>query len=95
MTFIMKVCKFFLQAVEDRKYGWFWQCPNGDACKYRHALPPGFVLNESKKRKAEDEVVQTLEEWIEEERTRLPDKLTPVTLVHTYHQAHDVFSYSF
>lgn len=60
------VCKYFIQAVEDRKYGWFWQCPNGDTCKYRHALPPGFVLKEQRKKK-DDEPVQTLEEWIEEQ----------------------------
>lgn len=37
-----KVCKFFISAIEDGKYGWFWICPNdGDKCKYKHALPPG------------------------------------------------------
>jgi hypothetical protein len=37
-----KVCKFFIQAIEDGKYGWFWICPNGgDSCMYKHALPPG------------------------------------------------------
>lgn len=40
-----KVCKYFIEAVENQKYGWFWTCPNGgDKCMYRHALPPGFVL---------------------------------------------------
>ena len=40
-----KVCKYFIQAVEDGKYGWFWQCPNGgDKCMYRHSLPPGYVF---------------------------------------------------
>lgn len=40
-----KVCKFFIQAIEDGKYGWFWICPNGgDKCMYKHALPPGYVL---------------------------------------------------
>lgn len=40
-----KVCKFFIQAIEDGRYGWFWICPNGgDQCKYKHALPPGYVL---------------------------------------------------
>jgi hypothetical protein len=24
-----KVCKYFVQAIEDQKYGWFWTCPNG------------------------------------------------------------------
>lgn len=39
-----KVCKFFIEAIEDGKYGWFWVCPNGgDKCKYKHALPPGSV----------------------------------------------------
>ena len=40
-----KVCKYFIQAIEDQKYGWFWQCPNGgNECKYKHSLPPGYVL---------------------------------------------------
>ena len=39
-----KVCKYFIDAVENGKYGWFWQCPNGgDKCMYRHSLPPGYV----------------------------------------------------
>lgn len=38
-----KVCKYFIQAVEEGKYGWFWACPNGgDKCMYRHSLPPGY-----------------------------------------------------
>ena len=41
-----KVCKFFIEAVENGKYGWFWTCPNGgDKCMYRHNLPPGYVLS--------------------------------------------------
>lgn len=46
------VCKFFLEAIETGKYGWFWSCINGDSCKYRHALPPGYVL---KKKETEEE----------------------------------------
>ena len=23
------ICKYFLDAIENRKYGWFWECPNG------------------------------------------------------------------
>jgi hypothetical protein len=39
-----KVCKFFIEAVEDGKYGWFWTCPNGgDKCMYQHKLPQGYV----------------------------------------------------
>lgn len=40
-----KVCKFFIEAVEEGKYGWFWTCPNGgDKCMYQHKLPPGYVI---------------------------------------------------
>lgn len=78
------VCKYFLDAVESSKYGWFWQCPNGDGCKYKHALPPGFVLKTKEQKmlekKAAEESVRSLEEWIEEQRTNMPSKLTPVTL---------------
>jgi hypothetical protein len=43
-----KVCKYFIQAVEEAKYGWFWTCPNGgDKCMYRHSLPPGYVCSSS------------------------------------------------
>jgi hypothetical protein len=40
-----KVCKYFISAIEDGKYGWFWVCPNGgDKCMYKHALPPGYDI---------------------------------------------------
>ena len=40
-----QICKYFLEAVENSKYGWFWTCPKGgDQCNYRHALPKGYVL---------------------------------------------------
>ena len=40
------ICKHFLDAVEKNKYGWNWTCANGgDSCKYKHCLPPGYVLN--------------------------------------------------
>jgi len=40
-----KVCKFFIEAIEEGKYGWFWTCPNGgDKCMYQHKLPPGYVV---------------------------------------------------
>jgi hypothetical protein len=50
------ICKFFLEAVEKRQYGWFWKCPNGGDCKYRHALPPGYVLKSQMKELLEEEV---------------------------------------
>ncbi|KAE8356774.1 translation machinery-associated protein 46 [Aspergillus coremiiformis] len=81
-----KVCKFFIEAVENQKYGWFWICPNGgDACKYKHSLPPGFVLKTKEQRAAEKALMDksplntlTLEDWLESERHKLSGNLTPV-----------------
>ena len=52
-----------------RRFGWFWQCPNGELCQYRHALPPGFVLKSQKKAMEEAEKANTisLEEFLEVE----------------------------
>lgn len=36
----------------------FWKCPNGSDCKYRHALPPGYVLKSQMKELLEAEVCQ-------------------------------------
>lgn len=79
------VCKFFIQALEDMKYGWFWNCPNGEKCKYRHALPPGFVLKKDKKKMDEQEEEQkiSLEELIEQERNNLSGTFTKINL-HTF-----------
>lgn len=83
-----KVCKFFIEAIEEGKYGWFWTCPNGgDKCKYQHKLPPGFVLKTKEQRAAEKALMDksplktlTLEDFLESERHKLDStKLTPVT----------------
>ncbi|KAF3925859.1 hypothetical protein ABW20_dc0103806 [Dactylellina cionopaga] len=81
------VCKFFITAIEDGKYGWFWTCPGGgDQCKYRHVLPPGFVVKTSAQRALEREELEknpnrtlTLEDFLETERHKLTGTLTPVT----------------
>ena len=82
-----KVCKFFISAVEEGKYGWFWTCPNGgDKCMYKHSLPPGFILKTKEQRAAEKALMDksplktlTLEDFLESERHKLTGKLTPVT----------------
>ncbi|ELU02233.1 hypothetical protein CAPTEDRAFT_163557 [Capitella teleta] len=75
------ICKFFLDAVESSKYGWFWQCPNGAGCHYRHALPEGFVLKKDKAAAEEKKEEISLEELIERERAALSsNNLTKVTL---------------
>ncbi|XP_056172339.1 zinc finger CCCH domain-containing protein 11-like isoform X1 [Syzygium oleosum] len=74
------VCKYFLEAVEKKQYGWFWVCPNGGKdCHYRHALPTGYVLKSQMKALLEEESERTpLEEEIENQRTELTT-LTPLT----------------
>ncbi|BFZ58977.1 Translation machinery-associated protein 46 [Savitreella phatthalungensis] len=75
------VCKYFLEAVESRKYGWFWICPNnGDDCQYRHSLPPGFVLKNKDDKKKDKESEVSLEEFLEVERHKITGIRTPVTL---------------
>ena len=45
-------CKFFLDAIEEDKYGWRWACDNGPKCIYMHRLPEGFVILSKKERAA-------------------------------------------
>lgn len=72
------VCKYFLEAVEKGLYGWFWSCPNGPKCIYRHALPPGFVLKKKQEKEIKEEI--SFEEFIETERAKLGGNLTKLTL---------------
>lgn len=74
------VCKHFLRAIEKKKYGWFWQCPNKDMCIYKHALPPGYVLKSDLKKKDDEENKISIEELIEKERAALGPNTTKVTL---------------
>ncbi|XP_054456269.1 zinc finger CCCH domain-containing protein 15 [Anoplopoma fimbria] len=74
------VCKHFLYAIENNKYGWFWSCPSSDVCMYRHALPPGFVLKKDKKKEEKEEEKISLEELIENERAALGANVTRITL---------------
>lgn len=77
------ICKYFIDAVENNKYGWFWQCPNGGKdCIYKHALPPDYVLKKDKKKLDEGLNEISLEELIEEKRAELSKRsdLTKVTL---------------
>ena len=67
------VCKYFLEAVKKKVYGWKWECPNGDDCHYRHSLPEGYILVTAKE-KQEDmtaEEYMNLEAQIDEERARI------------------------
>lgn len=79
------VCKYFLDAVENCLYGWFWECPNGPTCIYKHRLPPGFVFRPKirggeVKQEVDEDAVDIADE-IEEERAKLDlSKCTPITL---------------
>lgn len=63
------VCKYFVEAIETKKYGWFWSCPSGEDCIYQHKLPPGFVLKSEMKKEEDDSV--SIEDQIEIERKLL------------------------
>lgn len=67
LLIFLKVCKYFLEAVEKKQYGWFWVCPNGGKeCHYRHALPPGYILKSQMKALLEEESEKiSVEEEIE------------------------------
>jgi len=59
----------FTQAVEEAKYGWFWDCPNGgDDCPYYHKLPEDYVFKVLEEEEVE---TRTLEEIIEDRRSGL------------------------
>ncbi|CAI9762054.1 unnamed protein product [Fraxinus pennsylvanica] len=74
------VCKYFLEAVEKKQYGWFWVCPNGGKeCHYRHALPPGYIVKSQMKALIEEETEKiTIEEEIENQRAKVATT-TPMT----------------
>lgn len=73
-----QICKNFLKAVEKNIYGWFWECPNGEKCIYKHALPPGFILTKDVV-KDDDKKEVSLEELIDKERKKLGNNVTKVT----------------
>jgi len=61
-------CTYFVDAVEENKYGWFWECPNGDGCPYQHKLPLDYVF------KSKENIVvelRSFEDIIEERRSGL------------------------
>ncbi|KAB2604300.1 zinc finger CCCH domain-containing protein 11-like [Pyrus ussuriensis x Pyrus communis] len=74
------ICKYFLEAVEKKQYGWFWVCPNGGKnCHYRHALPPRYVLKSQMKALLEEESEKIpIEEEIENQRVKFTTS-TPMT----------------
>ena len=55
-----------MEAIDKNLYGWFWNCPNGEKCIYKHALPPGFVLKRKETAKLDQDEI-SIEELIEKE----------------------------
>lgn len=73
------ICKHFLDAVENNKYGWFWECPSGgEKCIYRHVLPAGFVLKKDMKKDKKEEI--SIEDLVERERAKLGYNLPRIDL---------------
>ena len=81
IIYIIQVCKFFLEAVRKKVYGWKWECPNGEDCHYKHYLPKGYIIT-TQKDKAQEEMSLDdyfdLEEQIDLERERIGKIGTPV-----------------
>lgn len=76
------VCKFFLEAVKHKVYGWKWHCPNGDDCHYKHCLPKDYIIKTLQGQVQEEmtfEEFHDLEEKIDEERERVAINGTKVT----------------
>ena len=70
-----------MDAVMKKVYGWKWECPNGDACHYKHCLPVGFVIPTKSDKMQEEMGVEDymdLEEQIDEERERVGKTGIPV-----------------
>ena len=68
------VCKFFLDAVKNKVYGYKWNCPNGDECHYKHCLPKDYIIKTLNSKTQEEMTIdeyQDMEEKIDEERVRL------------------------
>ena len=75
------VCKYFLDAVKHKVYGYKWNCPNGDDCHYRHCLPKDFVIKSLQAQTEEEMTIDEfhdLEEKIDAERERLAETGTKV-----------------
>ena len=73
-------CEFFMEAVKADKHGWFWKCPNGDECIYRHALPEGYELKKEEVKVEEDEEDKPkFEVELDTERAVLPTGQKNVT----------------
>lgn len=70
-----------MDALENNKYGWFWECPNGaNKCHYRHALPPGFVLKKDKKKEDKTETI-SIEDLVEKQVLYIFSKLLNILLM--------------
>lgn len=78
------VCKFFLDALENNKYGWFWKCSNGESCKYRHALPEGYVLKKDRKKDDKGKEIIPAEDMIERQRAELCGEDLPVLTLQSF-----------
>lgn len=71
-----------MDAVEKSKYGWFWECPNGEKCIYRHALPQGYILKKDKKKMDEQKRPDiSLVDLIERERNALGSNLVSILFI--------------
>lgn len=69
-----KICKFYIEQLKNNKHTPNWTCPLGKSCPNKHSPPEGYAVKGS----PEAEEI-TIEEYIENEREKLPEKQTPMT----------------
>lgn len=89
------ICKYFLDALDSRKYGWFWSCPNGKDCQYRHALPPGYVLKSEMAAMLAEEKANVVDasDVIEAERAKVGSAASMLFWFHILHADRSFFFY--
>jgi len=68
-----KICKHYIDALKAGKHNAKWVCPIGNSCSGKHSPPEGYSLKEER----ESEI--TIEEYIENEKNKLPEKQTQMS----------------
>lgn len=68
-----RICKYYIDALKTGKHNPKWVCPIGSACQDKHSPPEGYSLKDA----FEEDI--TIEEYIEVERAKLPEKQMPMT----------------
>ncbi|MES1921662.1 hypothetical protein MHBO_003191 [Bonamia ostreae] len=77
------MCRHFLESLKQKKYGFFWVCPNkGQKCQYKHFLPRGYMLPSDKKASMDDGGDrETIEDIVDMQRNELLETMVEPTKI--------------